>query len=86
MSAPECRQRGQILPGADAWLREPELRLCVDHKIELWKRGYGPSEALASLPTSGTERCSIYRALCSYCGHEECECSDADVNPDMGAK
>lgn len=38
------------------------LRLCANHKLELWKRGYGTAEAIAlAVPT-------VYRkALCLIC-------------------
>lgn len=37
------------------------MKLCLSHKLELWKRGYGSAEAIAAaVPTARKKRdCSI---------------------------
>lgn len=37
------------------------LRFCVDHKLELVRRGYGSAEAIGALPVASPDLCCICR-------------------------
>jgi len=66
MNCPHCgskllwsEDRGAHCDGCDEF---EELRLCVDHKLELWRRGYSSLEGIGALPSASPETCSV----CQY--------------------